>query len=335
MSHRSALIWQRRRGGAPSLTMLCVLSTGVASSPTANTLDGLALQAPDDAAAQPGSASVSLYVGKAVHECRVLPHPEGPSALEREAQALRSRAIAAARTTSLRSQKKHAPIICAKTRSEVAVIIAADIRLPPEVLPKEWIDTVAFRHAIKFTHSCSRGFGPRGSGWPSQYQAQLFPPLSAPRHRGGTKDGCTRTRGQVVAAINRFTEGSDLFIHTDQAYASTPEKDRPPEAAPFQSAHACCSKGHGQFDGTVPSTRRYSSDISLFEHVVASRFAEEDGGNPSTANKGNRGGLYVQWWRLSRAWALLVEYEQKCAAQHDAQECASLALPPVRVSYAG
>ena len=101
------------------------------------------------------------------------------------------------------------------------------------------------------------------------------------RHRGGGVDGCNRTRAEVVHAINHFTNGSDVFIHTDAAY---------------------------------------QNDIPLFDHVVASRFTEEDGGNPATANSGNRGGLYVQWWRLSRAWNLLVEYEQQCAYAHEGRE---------------
>ena len=217
--------------------MLCVFGASATSAPAASThpheSTSTALQAlPVDtstATQQSTNATVSLYVGPDAHMCSVLPHPEGPSALELEAQVLHGRAIAAARATSLRrrnSSPKRSRITCAKRRSEVAVIIAADIRLPPEVLPQQWVDTIAFRH------------------------------------RGGGQDGCQRDRAGVVAAINRFTKGSDVFIHTDAAYAS---------------------------------------DINLFEHVVASRFAEEDGGNPATANKGNRGGLYVQWWRLMRA----------------------------------
>ena len=226
---------------------MLALFGGTAAAPSSSGLGSKSLLAPEDLVAAPPSnaASVSLFVGDVAHTCDILPHSEGPSAVERQAELIRQRASTAARATSLRRAARRTPLVCASARSDVAVIIAADIRLPPAVLPKQWIDTVAYRH------------------------------------RGGTVDGCSRNRTEVVSAINHFTEGSDVFIHTDAAYVA---------------------------------------DIALFDHVVATRLSEEDGGNPSTSNTGNRGGLYVQWWRLSRAWSLLVEYEQKCELAHAGQE---------------
>lgn len=124
------------------------------------------------------------------------------------------------------------------SRSKVAALIAADIRLPPVVVPQEWASAVAHRH------------------------------------RGGFHDACNRTRGEVLDALNRFTKGSDLFIHTDSAYAD---------------------------------------EVSFFESAVAVRYTSEDGGNAATENMGNRGGAYVQWWRMQKAWQLLVDYEKMCS----------------------
>ena len=216
------------------------------SAAASSALESPSLLAPDDPVTAPpsGGASVSLFAGDVAHTCSIVPHPEGAAAVELQAQRIRARAQVAARTTSLRRAAR-TPLVCAAHRSDVAVIIAADIRLPPAVLSREWLETIERRH------------------------------------RGGGVDGCNRTRAEVVHAINHFTNGSDVFIHTDAAY---------------------------------------QNDIPLFDHVVASRFTEEDGGNPATANSGNRGGLYVQWWRLSRAWNLLVEYEQQCAYAHEGRE---------------
>mgnify|MGYP006078674339 FL=1 len=226
--------------------MLGLVGPSAAAASASSAFESSSLLAPDElATAPPGvAASVSLFVGDVAHTCEILPHPEGPSAVEHQAERMRARAQIAARTTSLRRATR-TPIVCAAKRSDVAVIIAADIRLPPTVLTPEWIETIARRH------------------------------------RGGGRDGCNRTRAEVVHAINHFTNESDVFVHTDAAY---------------------------------------QNDIPLFDHVVASRLTEEDGGNPATANSGNRGGLYVQWWRLSRAWNLLVEYEEKCAYAHEGKE---------------
>ena len=227
--------------------MLGLLGPSAAAASASSAFESSSLLAPDGLATAPPSGAtsvVSLFVGDVAHTCNILPHPEGPSAVERQAERIRARAQVAARTTSLRRATR-TPIVCAAHRSEIAVIIAADIRLPPAVLTQEWIETIA------------------------------------QRHRGGGADACNRTRAEVVAKINHFTNGSDVFVHTDAAY---------------------------------------QNDIPLFDHVVASRLTEEDGGNPATANSGNRGGLYVQWWRLSRAWNLLVEYEEQCAYAHEGQE---------------
>ena len=139
--------------------------------------------------------------------------------------------------------KKDAKVECKAdgSRSAVAVIIAADIRLPPVSLPQEWLDAVAHRH------------------------------------RGGYHDACNRTRSEVLAGLNQFTTGSDLFIHTDSAYAD---------------------------------------EVKLFKSLVAVRYTSEDGGNSATENVGNRGGAYVQWWRLRKAWQLMVEYENLCSHKY-------------------
>ena len=162
--------------------------------------------------------------------------------LAEQARQMQQRAAAAVARRWERLRKK-ASLECKAdgSRSKVATIIAADIRLPPETLPPEWLEAVAYRH------------------------------------RGGFHDACNKTRSEVLAGLNRFTKGSDLFIHTDSAYAD---------------------------------------EVELFESLVAVRYTSEDGGNAATENVGNRGGAFVQWWRLRKAWQLLVDYETMCSHKY-------------------
>jgi len=89
------------------------------------------------------------------------------------------------------------------------------------------------------------------------------------------------TRPAQIERINQFTAGSSLFIHTDYA-----------------------------FDDDVKT---------YFKQAVAVRYAEEeDGGIPDEfkAGKGKTAGRNIQWWRLSRAWDLLSDYENECKHSH-------------------
>lgn len=90
-----------------------------------------------------------------------------------------------------------------------------------------------------------------------------------------------RTRPAQLERINLFTAGSSLFIHTDFA-----------------------------FDNDVKT---------YFKQAVAVRYTEEEeGGIPDEfkEGKGKTAGRNIQWWRLSRAWDLLSQYENECQHSH-------------------
>ena len=90
-----------------------------------------------------------------------------------------------------------------------------------------------------------------------------------------------RTRPDQVERINLFTAGSSLFIHTDLAFKDDVD--------------------------------------TYFKHAVAVRYTEEEeGGIPVefAAGHGKTAGRRIQWWRLSRAWDLLSDYEEQCKHSH-------------------